>query len=293
MIKRIREVAEAEQYYTKITTNSVIKLNCTTPDTYRNLIKLFKENEIFYQAYQLKEERAYRIVLKYLHHSTDVEDICEELFDLGHANRNIVNVQHRITNEPLNLFFVDLEPAVNNKDKYNITALQNKIIQIETPRVKKKNIPQCARSQQCGHTRKYCNKPFACVKCGESHNSKNCSKRKDTPAKCALCGGNHPANYKGCEHYHNIMKGNNIYRTPQIRTSPILTTTSVPTTTLHNLPKQQRIYAEVTNNHAHQDNDLTSALNTFLEDFKGLFAQLLQQNILILNMLTTLLNKPH
>jgi hypothetical protein len=191
------------------------------------------------------------------------------------------------------LFSVDLEPTANNKNIYKITAFQNKIIQIEPPRVKKKNIPQCTRSQQCGHTRTYFNKPFGCVKCGGPHNSKNCSKRKDTPAKFALCGGNHPANYKGCEHYHNIIKGNNIYRTPQIRTSPILTTTSFPTTTLHNLPKQQRNYAEVTNNHTYQDNDLTSALKTFLEDFKGLFAQLLQQNSLILNMLTTLLNKPH
>jgi hypothetical protein len=157
------------------------------------------------------------------------------------------------------------------------------IIQIEPPSVNKKNIPQCARCQQYGHTRSYCNKPFACVKCGGPHNSKDCSKRKDTPAKCALCGGNHPANYKDCEHYNNIIKGNNIYRTPQIRRSPILTTTSVPTTTLHNLPKQQRSYTEITNNHAHQDEDSTSALKIFLEDFKELFAQLLHQNSLILN----------
>jgi hypothetical protein len=96
--------------------NSVIKLNCTTPDTYRNLIKHFKENGIYYHTYQLKEERAYRVVLKYLHHSTDVEDIRQELLDLGHTVRNIINVHHRITKEPLNLFFVDLEPAGNNKD---------------------------------------------------------------------------------------------------------------------------------------------------------------------------------
>ena len=44
MIKRICEVADDEQYYTKSTTNIAIKLNCTTPDTYRNLIKYFKEN---------------------------------------------------------------------------------------------------------------------------------------------------------------------------------------------------------------------------------------------------------
>jgi len=38
------------------------------------------------------------------------------------------------------LFFVDLEPAENNKEIYNIKALQNKIIQIEPPRVIKNNI---------------------------------------------------------------------------------------------------------------------------------------------------------
>jgi hypothetical protein len=38
------------------------------------------------------------------------------------------------------LFFIDLEPSENNKEVYKITALQNKIIQIEPPREKKNNI---------------------------------------------------------------------------------------------------------------------------------------------------------
>ena len=66
----------------------------------------------------------------------------------------VVNA-HRITEEPLNLFFVDLEPAAN-KDVYNIPTLKN--IQIEPPRVNKTNVVQCARCQQYGHTKTYCNK---------------------------------------------------------------------------------------------------------------------------------------
>jgi hypothetical protein len=38
---------------------------------------------------------------------------------------------------------------------------------------------------------------------------------------------------------------------------------------------------------------IRTTLKTFLDDFKGLFAQLIHQNSLILNMLTTLLNKPY
>ena len=56
MIKRIRYVAEDEQYCTKSLSKNVIKLNCTTPETYRNHIKYFKVNNIFYHTYQLKEE---------------------------------------------------------------------------------------------------------------------------------------------------------------------------------------------------------------------------------------------
>ena len=163
---------------------------------------------MYYHTYQLKEDRAFRMVIKHLHYTTDLDDIKNELRILGHEVRNIINVKHRQTKEPLNIFFIDLEPAKNSKDIYEVKAIQNKIIHIEPPRSTKPHIPQCVRCQQYGHTRKYCNKPFNCVKCGH-HNSATCTKPRDSPAKCALCGGPHPANYKGCEQYHNILKGYN------------------------------------------------------------------------------------
>jgi len=296
MTKSINEVAEDEKYFTKSMANNVIKLTCTTPETYRNLIKHFKEKGIYYHTYQLKEERAYRVVLKYLHHTTEVEDIRQELLDLGHVARNIVNVHHRLTKEPLNLFFVDLEPATNNKDIYNVTAIQNKIIHMEPPRTNKKHIPQCVRCQQYDHTRTYCNKRYACVKCGGSHNSKDCNKRRDTPAKCALCGGNHPANYKGCEHYHNIIKGNNPHRTPTeslMIPAPAFRHTTTPYSPPQQPQQQQRSYADVASNRAQPVEEPMATLKVFLEDLKGLFAQLLQQNSMIINMLTTFLSKSH
>jgi hypothetical protein len=103
MIKRIRVIADDEQYCTKNMTNNVIKINCLTPETHRKLVRYFKDNNIVHHTYQLKEAKAYRIVLKYLHHSTDTEDIRQELLELGHNVRNIIN---RTTKEPLNLFFV-------------------------------------------------------------------------------------------------------------------------------------------------------------------------------------------
>jgi dihydroneopterin aldolase len=58
MIKRIRDTAKDKQYCTKSLANNVSKINCVTPETYRKRVKYFKENNIFYHTYQLKEERA-------------------------------------------------------------------------------------------------------------------------------------------------------------------------------------------------------------------------------------------
>lgn len=65
---------------------------------------------------------------------------------------------------------------------------------------------QCQRCQQYGHTKNYCLRPYRCVKCGQSHKTSDCIKRdRNTPAQCALCDGPHPANYKGCEVYKEIL----------------------------------------------------------------------------------------
>lgn len=293
MIKRIRDIAEDEQYCTKSLANNVIKINCGIPDTYRKLVRYFNENNIYHHTYQLKDEKAYRIVIRYLHHSTNTEDIKQELLQLGHKVRNIINGRHHATKEPLNLFFVDLEPAENNKNIYNIKALQNKIVEIEPPRVNKNNIIQCMRCQQYGHSKTYCNKPFVCVKCGGSHNTTNCKKSKDTPAKCALCGGNHPANYKGCEHYHNLIKSNNKIRSnPQRTVTPPIYSDIYRNNIQYSCDQQQqRNYADVTRNNKNQVEDTAITLTKFLDEFKSLFNQLLQQNSMVLNMLTMLMNK--
>jgi hypothetical protein len=75
-----------------------------------------KENNIIYHSYQPKDERPYRVVIKHVHHTVDLKDIFDELSGLGHKVRNIINAKHRQMKEPLNLFFIDLESADNNKE---------------------------------------------------------------------------------------------------------------------------------------------------------------------------------
>jgi hypothetical protein len=207
MAEKLSEMLDEEQYTTKCLADNTIKVNCRRPD-YRKLITFLKGNKVIYHTYQRKEEPAFRIVLKHIHHSTRIQEIQTELMKRGHRVRNIINGRHRVIKEPLNLFFINLEPSANNKEVYEINYIQNKAVFIEPPR-KIRVIIQCTRCQQYGHSKTYCNRPYACVKCGGAHNTSICTKPRDTPARYALCNRDHPANYKGCEYYHSLFKPDN------------------------------------------------------------------------------------
>ncbi|KAF7389868.1 hypothetical protein HZH68_011725 [Vespula germanica] len=101
------------------------------------------------------------------------------------------------TKQQLPLFFVELEPNSNNKEIYK-TRFLNTDISFEPSR-KKRDIPQSMRCQAYGHTRNYCNRNPACVKCAGKHLTYNRSlEGKLGNAKCFNCQSNHPASYKGC-----------------------------------------------------------------------------------------------
>jgi hypothetical protein len=56
------------------------------------------------------------VVIKYLPHSVDIQELKEEMSQHGHKVRNLITAKHRVTKDPLNLFFTDLEPSENKED---------------------------------------------------------------------------------------------------------------------------------------------------------------------------------
>nr|CAI5817631.1 unnamed protein product [Callosobruchus analis] len=152
------------------------------------------------------------------------------------------------------------------------------------------------RCQQYGHSRTYCNRPYVCVKCGGGHSTASCKKPKDTPAKCALCNGDHPANYKGCEHYHKLLNANSANKVNHARLATSAHNVQNSNINPNRLPStSNRSYANVVVSNSYHNNDQTSEQNNilsqFLNEFKAMFNQLIQQNSMVLNMLTTLISK--
>ena len=196
MTETIEKEISKEEYKLKISNNNV-KILPTNPDAYRKLTKLLKTLNANFHTYQLNQERPFRVMLRNIHHSADLDELKFKLLKQDHEVTNISNIRHRITKNPLSLFFIDIKQKKRKNDKeiYNVNRLMNSIVKIEPPLVKKE-IVQCNRCQRYGHMQKYCNHNFRCVKCAGRHLTDQCTKSPETSAKCIHCQGEHPANYK-------------------------------------------------------------------------------------------------
>ncbi|KAL1139637.1 hypothetical protein AAG570_006615 [Ranatra chinensis] len=177
----------------------------STPDGYRAVVRYLAGNKFSYHTYQLQSERSYRVVMRGLNHRAPVGRIRTDIENQGHQVRGITNVLDSRTKRPLPLFFIDLEPAANNADIFDVSRVFFSEVRIEEP-YRWRSAVQCTRCQEYQHTKGYCNRPPRCVRCGGGHESSTCLKTRETPATCALCGGDHPANYKGCQVYKELQE---------------------------------------------------------------------------------------
>ena len=207
MINCIQTTISKDEFVCKTLANNSVKVNTKSADSYRKLIHLLKQGNVEYYMYQPRDERAYGVVIKILDATISTDDIKDELQSIEFKIRNVVNIRNWKTKQPLALFFTDQEPSENNKNIYELKSLLGTKIIVEPPR-KKREIPQCHRYQEYGHTKSYCIKAYSCVKCTDNHQTEECTKSKDLLLKCALCGGLHPANYKAT--YTGSCKGQGV-----------------------------------------------------------------------------------
>ncbi|KAG7306961.1 hypothetical protein JYU34_007084 [Plutella xylostella] len=203
----IESVISRSDFNLKIITKNQLRVTCNTVETYKNLMSVVRANNLIGHTFTRKEEKCFRIVIKNLHHSTPHDAIVEELEKTGNKVRGpVINARVGQDKKPTSTFFVNLEPSKNNKCVKDIRYIYNTVVSIEQPR-KQNTVVQCKRCQQYGHSKNNCLRPYRCVKCAQNHKTSECTKQdRNTPATCALCLGDHPANFKGCSVYQEIIK---------------------------------------------------------------------------------------
>lgn len=202
----IETVADKDHFNFKIVNRSQLRISSRDIETYKKIIAIVREKGLIGHTFNIKEQRCYRVVIKNLHHTTPTSAIEEEIEKTGNkVQGEIINAKYGPDKKPTTTFFVNIAPSPNNGAVKDIKYIYHQSIVIEDPK-KRTTIPQCQRCQQYGHSKNYCMRPYRCVKCAQGHKTSECPKKdRRTPAVCALCEGSHPANYKGCEVYREIL----------------------------------------------------------------------------------------
>jgi hypothetical protein len=69
-----------------------------------------------------------------MHYIINPEDIKVEIEKLGHSVTNIWNIKQNRTKLPLSMFVLELQPAPNNKDIFNVEYIQQCKTKFEPPK---------------------------------------------------------------------------------------------------------------------------------------------------------------
>jgi hypothetical protein len=146
-------------------------------------------------------------------------------------------------------------------------------------------------------------RPYSCVKCGGKHNSTLYKENSNTSAKLALGGRNHTVNYKCCDIHNNLQKTRSRRTIQPQRNYTQLHNSNINSNNNNHFPplnqnqppvpipaNQQTPYFRILTQNL-QSSNLSEQLSTFLIDFKGRFNQLINQNSIETNMLSTLISK--
>lgn len=256
------------------------RVMASNSDSYRKLVSFLDANNIVFHTYQLKEDKPYKIVIKNIHFSTPLDDIKLDLAQNGHTVRNIVNARSKATKMPMSLFFVDLEPSANNKHVFDINRLCSAVVKIEPPR-KFNNLAQCHRCQEFGHTKRYCKKPFRCVKCGLDHPTHLCEKNVNTPPKCVHCLQNHTANYKGCRVYQELV----------CKKDSIKTINNKPRPNVINSSNNEQHFLQNHVSYADVTKGQQSSTTFNLEKLEALISKQIELTTTLMTMMSSLLSK--
>lgn len=93
-----------------------MKIQTTNPSTYRTVVHIPKTETTECHTYQLKEDKPLWVVIRFLHPTTSLDLIKDELEVRLFEVRQVTNILHKVNKNSLPLFFVNFEPTLKSKE---------------------------------------------------------------------------------------------------------------------------------------------------------------------------------
>ncbi|KAF0773031.1 Uncharacterized protein FWK35_00000072 [Aphis craccivora] len=146
--------------------------DCTS---HYKVVEYLTKTNLSFHTFTLRQDYPTQAVIRHLCHSIPAEDIEAALTELGFPVLSVHPFLNRVTQSPLSLFSVSLEPIESSHNIFKLTKLLNSTITVKKPR-KSRFPPQSMKCQLYSHTRSYCRHTPRCVKCSETHLTADCTK---------------------------------------------------------------------------------------------------------------------
>lgn len=172
------------------------------------------EHKYEFHSFTPSNERKTLLQLKGIHGSNEVEDVKSALIDEFSLKgisidkeEMTVRLFKKGNDEYQNSIFII---GVSNKSPINLMLKINYLLgqRVYWQRFHNKDVAQCKKCQQFLHAAHNCERKFRCVKCLNDHKPGECARQdpKEGKPQCVNCKGEHPANYKGCPAFKDVLK---------------------------------------------------------------------------------------
>lgn len=162
-----------------------------------------------FHSFTPKEEQQINIVLRHLDSTYDEADVLASIeslqLDIVVSKVMLLPTKHN------HLWLIQLNPGSDAKQLVHQRHLLNQTVVFE---YKKNNgMAQCKKCQLFGHSARNCHHKYRCVKCTDTHLPGQCPRTltphiaENTLPSCVNCQAtDHPANFRGCPAYLNVLK---------------------------------------------------------------------------------------
>lgn len=90
--KLIDKIAK-NSYELKVLRNNQVKIQSKSTDIYRLIVKELKERNTKFFTYKVKQDRSFRVVLKNMHISFNIDKIRQTIEEQGHVVTNLWNLK--------------------------------------------------------------------------------------------------------------------------------------------------------------------------------------------------------
>lgn len=174
-----------------------IKLQAVDTTTFRSVQAVLENANIPFHTFSLPAERQLKVLLRGVPSYNTEDTVKSELESLGYTISHVR--QFLKDGRKLPMYMVCLPNTQLSKNIFNLSSLFYLIIRVEA--YKTSGPSQCFSCQGFGHSSANCKHQPKCVKCGNDHATKTCTKTPDQPPKCCNCNGEHTANYRQCPAY--------------------------------------------------------------------------------------------